>query len=195
MATYKVQVSTALDTILPRDRIVNTFHLDDHGALSDPSGLAEDTGALFETIYSSGREIDVRLYDTGSPPNYPLGQHVRNLGVPGPASTRPREVAICLSYYGERNLPRTRGRMYICVAAGQNLTMSTNRPNEFAANQCLDLATGIAGLGGPDVDWIYWSSIDGSHGPVKHAFVDDEWDTVRKRGFKPSTRWQRSYSE
>lgn len=195
MATYKVQVSCALDTILPRDRIVNTFHLDDHGALSDPSGLAEDTAGIFETLYGSSREIDVRFYDTGSPPNYPVAQFVRQLGQPGPGTTGPREVALCLSYYGERNLPRTRGRMYICVAAGQNLSMSGNRPSAFTRDQLIALADGIAGLGGPDVDWIWWSTIDGSHGPVKHAFVDDEWDVVRKRGFRPSTRTAKNYDE
>jgi hypothetical protein len=195
MATYKVQVSCAVDTILPRDRIVNTFHLDDHGALSDPTGLAEDTAGIFETLYGSAREIDVRLYDTGSPPNYPVGQFVRQLGQAGGATTGPREVAICLSYYGERNLPRTRGRMYICVAACQNVTMSGQRPSGFSQAQVIAVADGIAALGGPDVDWIYWSTIDGSHGPVKHAYVDDEWDVVRKRGLRPSARLAKNYDE
>jgi hypothetical protein len=195
MATYKVQVACALDTILPRDRIVNTFHLDDHGVTSDPTGLAEDTAGIFETLYGSAREIDVRVYPTGAAPNYPVGQYVRQLGQAGAATTGPREVAVCLSYYGERNLPRTRGRMYICVAAGQNLSMSGNRPNAFTRDQVIAVADGIAGLGGPDVDWIYWSKLTGEHGPVKHAYVDDEWDVVRKRGLRPSTRTAKTYSE
>jgi hypothetical protein len=195
MATYKIQVSTAVDTILPRDRVVNTFHLDDHGVTSDPSGLCEDTGDLFETLYSSSREIDVRAYDTGAAPNYPVGQHVRSVGLAGGATTRPREIALCLSYYGDRNLPRTRGRMFICAAACQNISIGANRPNNFAAEQLLVLADGIANLGGPDVDWVWWSTINGAHGPVKHSYVDDEWDTIRKRGLRPSTRWARTHNE
>lgn len=195
MATYKVQVSAAVDTILPRDRIVNTFHLDDHGVTSDPNGLAEDACGVFETLYGSAREIAVRLYDTGDAPNYPVGEFVRQAGQAGAASSDPREVALCLSYYGERNLPRTRGRMYICVAACQNVSANGVRPNAFAGQQLLDLANGIAGLGGPDVDWVWWSTINGDHGPVKHSYVDDEWDTVRKRGLRSSTRWQQTHDE
>jgi hypothetical protein len=195
MATYKIQVASAVDTILPRDRIVNTFHLDDHGLGSDPQGLADDTVPVFQTLYGSTREIDCRVYPTGAPPNFPLATKVVNKGAAGGATTGPREVALCLSYYGERNLPRTRGRMYVCVAACQNVTMSANRPNAFARDQLIALADGIAGLGGVDVDWIYWSSLDGSHGPVKNAYVDDEWDVVRKRGFKPTTRTAKAYNE
>jgi hypothetical protein len=193
MATYKLQVATAADSILARDAIVNTFHLDDHGVTSDPDGLAQDTCELWQTLYGSNRQIETRVYDTDAPPNFPVGQAIVQAGL-APASLFPREVALCLSYYGERNLPRTRGRMYICAGIASNVVPGKVRPTLGDMNALLDLADGISGLGGLDVDWITWSQVDGTHEPVQTAWVDDEWDTMRSRGLRATTRTIRSQS-
>lgn len=189
MATYLVQVNVFKDSALPRDRIVNTFHLDDHGVSTDPDGLAQDTAELFAITYGNNGEIRVRVYPTGPPPNYPVGEGVVNAGQVG-TSGGPREVALCLSYFGERNLPRTRGRIYIAAASCANITIGNKvRPSTNDMNIALALGQGIADLGGPDVDWIYWSTLQGNaHGPVKTVWVDDEWDTIRSRGLRATTR-------
>jgi hypothetical protein len=193
MATYKLQVATAADSILARDAIVNTFHLDDHGVTSDPDGLAADTVDLWQTLYGSNRQIECRVYDTGAAPNFPVGQAIEGVGL-APASVFPREVALCLSFYGERNLPRTRGRIYVCAGIASNIVPSKVRPSLGDMTALLDLADGISGLGGLDVDWITWSQVDGSHEPVQTAWVDNEWDTMRSRGLRATTRETRSQS-
>jgi hypothetical protein len=193
MPTYTIQVATAADSVLARDAIVNTFHVDDKGAFSDPDGLAEDTVGIWQQLYGAARQIEARVYDTGTAPNFPLGQFIANAGQ-APASTFPREVALCLSYYGERNLPRTRGRMYVCAAIASNLVPNKVRPSLGDMNALLDHADRISGLGGADVDWITFSSVDGSNEPVQTAWVDDEWDTMRSRGLRATTRTIRSQS-
>jgi hypothetical protein len=46
----------------------------------------------------------------------------------------------------------------------------------------------FANLGGSDVDWIVWSRKNHTATKVQNYWVDDEWDTVRSRGLKRSTR-------
>jgi hypothetical protein len=196
MATYLVQVAVTQDSALARDKIVNTFHLDDHGVTSDPDGLAQDAAELFGTVYGNTAEVRARVYPTGPPPNYPVGEGVIRPGGVG-SSGGPREVALCLSYYGERNLPRTRGRIYLCAAAASNITIGgKTRPSTNDMNIAKTLGHGIADLGGPDVDWIYFSTLaGGGHGPVKTIWVDDEWDTIRSRGLRATTRVQEAVNE
>ena len=195
MATHKFQVELTQDSALPRDRIINTFHLDDHGVFSDTEQLCEDAAGVFGVFYGPGKELKVTAYPTGPPPNYPVASFTRNVGAAPAASISPRETALCLSYYGERNLPRTRGRLYLCVAAAANVTPNNIRPTAIAAGHALDLGEGIANLGGLDVDWITWSTIDGAHEPVKHMWVDDEWDTQRGRGLRATQRYTRDVDE
>jgi hypothetical protein len=143
---------------------------------------------LWQSVYGAAREINVRVYDAaGLPPHFPKGEHTVGAGL-APVTSRPRETALCLSYYGERNLPRTRGRIYFCPAIGQNLTLDSVRPGLGSRNELLRMAQGIADLGGPDVDWSWRSRVGNDNGPVKTAYVDDEWDTIRSRGLDPSTR-------
>lgn len=187
MATYKLQLVTASDSLLARDSIVNTFHLDDHGIGSDPENLIVSAVELWQTFYGETRQIRGLVYDTGAAPNYPKAEHVVNEGVAGEANF-PREVALCLSYYGERNLPRTRGRIYLCAAIARNFGADHVRPTPGDMAYVMMLAQGIADLGGADVDWITWSSIDGAHEKVQHAWCDNEWDTMRSRGLRSTTR-------
>ena len=187
MAKYLMQVSSAADSILARDLVVNTFHLSDVGTGSDPTQLCTDTVALWQSLYGSARQIECRAYDAEQPTSFPVGQAIVNVGA-APASAFPREVALCLSYYGERNLPRTRGRIYICAALATNIVANKIRPSAGDRSPLLTLAQGIADLGGVDVDWVTWSRVDGANEKVQNAWVDDEWDTIRSRGLRATTR-------
>jgi len=187
MAVYKLQIATAADSTRALDRIVNTFHLNDIGISNDPEGLVQDAVELFSTVWYHSREVNGKIYDAeGSPPHFPLGEHTVQLGA-SPASQGPREVALCLSYFGERNLPRTRGRMFLGVfCAGWGAADA--RPNGAIRTLACDLGQGIADLGGADVSWVTFSSIDGHHEQVTQCYCDDEWDTVRSRGLIPTDR-------
>lgn len=195
MPLVKVQVASAHETLLARDQIVNTFHLNKEGGPfldADWDQLAHDTCDAWAVLYGVTR-IETRIYETaGAAPHFPIGEHVINPNT-AKAGGGPREVALCLSYYGERNLPRTRGRMYIaaCLAG----LASSTRPSAGNMDVVLQHAGRIAGLGGLDVDWHVYSPTADSHEGVQHAYVDDEWDTMRSRGLRPTTRASAAISE
>jgi hypothetical protein len=199
MPLYKFQVSVAADSTAPRDRIVNTFHLNREAILNPgPLGgdaLATDCCNMFrDAWYGPTREITTKIYNVGSPPNYPVGQKTINMGL-APASAGPREVSLCLSYYGARNLPRTRGRLYLPIYASIHGTAFGVRPVGSVRTSALGVATGIAALGGIDMDWQVYSPTTGDHENVQVAYVDDEWDTQRRRGLRPTTRSSMPISE
>lgn len=197
MPLLKVQVSIAGDSVLPRDRTVNTFHLNKEGGPftgSDYNTLAADTCAAFKLYYLGPREIVTKIYEArGAPPHYPIGQATLDSGL-APASSGPREVAVCLSYYGERNLPRTRGRMFLGVATASRGS-SFGRPDSTLRTAVCALGTRIAALGGLDVDWQVYSPTSDEAENVQTCYCDDEWDTIRSRGLRPTTRTQLSISE
>lgn len=187
MAKYLFQVAQAADSILARDQVVNTFHLSDVGTGSDPGQLARDTIDLWQTLVGAQRQIEVRVYNAEAASGPPVAVEIENVGQ-APASGFPREVALCLSYYGERNLPRTRGRIYLCAALLTNATVNQVRPDNSNRALAMQLGAGLANLGGADVDWVTWSRIDGANEKVQHYWCDDEWDTIRSRGLRATTR-------
>lgn len=194
MPIYRAQLAVWLDTDLPRDQIIITPHFDDHGVGSDPQGLAEDLANGYASWMLGGKHVTCKMYvATGAPPHYPVAEAEVNPG--GQANSAcPREVACCLSFYSERNVPRRRGRLYMpCAALGS--PAATLRPPGTLMTQVGQFATVLKDLGGPDVDWVVWSRKDQQARPVTNWYVDDEWDTVRSRGLRPTTRVTGTTSE
>lgn len=187
MPLYKFQVAGQMDSILARDSLVNTLYFDDRGIGSDPQNLCDDLRDIFDTgWYANPTQLVVTAYEVGPAPQYPKARSEVNMGL-SPASSCSREVAICLSYYGTRNLPRQRGRIYLPLCAS-SYADSTPRPPAARMAQVLALASAFSDLGGADVDWVVHSPTTNSEHTVTNAWVDDEWDTVRSRGLRGTTR-------
>lgn len=188
MGLHRFQISAAADTLLPRDRFINTLYLDHTAVLEDLDATCLDLANLWQTQwYVGAREIEVRAYDVGgNPPHFPVGDAKINAGL-SPATPGCRELAICLSYYAERNLPRQRGRMFL-PAAPAAMSIGTLRPSTTNLTKVMTLANGIAAIGGADVDWKVWSPTTQQSHEVTHAWVDDEWDIMRSRGLRATTR-------
>jgi len=188
MPQYTFQVLHYGDSPLPRHVVVNTLHFNDHGAGTDPGGLAEDLLGVFKANWDTSppdRKMEVRVYDMGDEiPREPVAVKTRDAGMP--SSAIPREIALCLSFYAGRNLPRSRGRIYL--PAFCSITSAGVRPNASQRANALALAQGFANLGGPDVDWIVRSRVGDQSQPVTNAWCDDEWDTQRRRGLQSTTR-------
>lgn len=196
MTVYRLQAAVWMDTTFPADAMIINPHFDDHGIASDPEGLAQDLAEALATYYTGGgtKQITVKAYDAeGTPPVYPAGEHTVSPGV-SPVSAINRDVAVCLSYYAERNIPRQRGRLYIpCAAAG--IAPSAARPNSAHRQKVADLVPILTGLGGLDVDWVVWSKTAQQARPVTNWWVDDTWDTQRRRGLRATTRLEGTVSE
>lgn len=201
-STARFTVSVQHDSALPRDAIVNTIYLRHNtvGVITgfDTDALAADLAQVYEEKLFVGtalRAITVKAYDTaGPPPHDPVSVHVRNPdGVPVPASS-PSEIALCLSFKGGQR-PWERGRIFLAPWMTQEGRMPQNisaRPYDALMTPLLDLAEGFAGLGGIDIDWVVHSKTHATDTKVQSAWVDDEWDTQRRRGLKATRRLTRN---
>lgn len=189
MPFIRCQVAVRTAEVLARDDIVNTFYLDQGAPFVgiEYQTLADDIAELWATyrVYPAGvTSVQVRLYDMAdAEPREPRAEATQPLT--GNAGGAPREVALCLSFFRGRNLPRLRGRLYI--GPWRSVSMAL-RPDSDTMGQLQTLAEGLQALGGPDVDWVQYSPTTSTHGPVTDWWVDNEWDTVRSRGFDGTSR-------
>lgn len=187
------------DTANPRDVCTNTLYFKAPLHTSaDPGGLPQDLRNIYtaRTEFTVGaNEIETRFYDMEDPEPRPIrgsskGAITKILG-------GPKEVALCLSFYADRNIPRRRGRLYFGP-----LAPTTERPTDAFLNSALAMADSFAALGGTDIDWVVYSPTDHKAHPendaedyaykVSDAWCDDEWDTVRSRGRKATKRFTRA---
>lgn len=183
-----------------RDDIVNTFYLvkttPDVIIPEDFDALAQDTADLWASIspLASNADIDtyeVRVYNLDdAEPREPRA--TKTAEATGSTDSGPREVALCLSYFSERNLPRQRGRMYLGPFNEGNMR---RRPSTTLISEVSALAAGIQELGGVDIDWNVYSPTDNEFRKVTDWWIDNEWDTVRSRGLKADARLTGTTSE
>lgn len=187
MADIKLLVQIHADSILPRDIITNVLHFRSETPVVDHEQLCEDLAAIYSSQWNTValREVSVRAYEVGPPPQYPKAEFRQNVGL-APQSQCPREVALCLSFYSEHNVPRQRGRVYLpwCLRG----TAANVRPDAGALTGVMAMGAAFAALGGPDIDWCIWSPTDNTMRPVTNYWCDNEWDTVRSRGLRATTR-------
>jgi hypothetical protein len=189
-ATYKFVLSTWLDSSEPTDalQITPVFH---HKTISPDLGqMANDLLDGWDTYLGAdvrGTQQRCTIYDVqGARPNYPKEQ-VQRFTDTVRASTQNRDIAVCLSFYADDNRPRQRGRLYIplCLTG-----MSPAGPNVSASirTKIGALVPLLEGLGGPDWDWGVWSTVGLSFKKATHWWVDDAWDTQRRRGKRATAR-------
>jgi beta-galactosidase/beta-glucuronidase len=197
----RMQCSFGADSSLPRDRFVIAPHFRDTnipGGETDHQGLVDDLAdglTTWLTDAGPAREVHVVAYDAEkAPPSYPLAEAIRNANA-FPESKYPREIALCLSFYSERNIPRNRGRVYIPANGLTSAASIGPRPILTERQRAAALVPLFTGLGGIDVDWGVWSRTDRAFRPVSHWFVDDEWDVQRRRGMRSTTRLEGTASE
>lgn len=191
MARYRAQLSVPVDSTLPKDRMVITPCFKDTGT-SDPDGIADDLATGFQSWVTGSLEVTAKLYDldaTGPGPHRPVAEKTVGAGLLV-ASTMPRELACCLSFYAGTNTARRRGRLYIPITFLNRKTPggAAQRPSAQQRADTGTLAAFLAGIGGLDVDWVVWSGRDNDAHTVTNWWVDDEWDIQRRRGLRPTTR-------
>lgn len=207
MPVAKVQVILHHDSGLPEDDVVNTFHFD---ILATPFVAAEaddmidDVIAFYTTNGTSGHHVSeylsqnltglatFKVYALADPlPRVPL---VTRTSVAIPTATSgvqmPQEVALCLSYSAApvsgTIAARRRGRLYIgpfqdtARSAGDGSPASALRLAMREAGKRLMLST--------DTNWCVFSPTDNSSGTIVQGYVDNAWDTQRRRGTAPTVR-------
>jgi hypothetical protein len=179
-------------TMLPRDVVMINpcFRNNLAGPGWDSQGLAQDLANLIASWQVPSQDpVEVRFYDLeGSVPVYPMAIATANAGNTPDVGDEPQEIAVCLSFFADRNVPRRRGRLYIPHYKIENKTALDHHINAGTMNKVGTLAPQLAGLGGADIDWIVWSRAAGAGYKVTDWFVDNAWDTVKSRGYRADQR-------
>lgn len=193
---------------LPEDQYVNTFVFrnDAIGAtrsqvgdnirqfLRDAYDVAHQPSAVSVASLLAGgavtNEATIKVYDLGqAPPREPL-IYTETLATLAGATAMPEELAACISYYADRNLPRQRGRIYIgpLESGLSDATGNTGvRIGDLLKNALVGMGVYLV-AGNANLTWTLLSRADAVTRVVTDGWVDDAFDIQRRRGVAPSTR-------
>lgn len=203
MATITAQVALMMKTGLSEDSSTNTWHFSGMDA-DAPTGAAliaslsafyDDLVNILSADVATAGHV-VKLYETEAPkPNYPFFEDSFDLSTGTSGTALPSEVAICLSFAGPRVAgevqARRRGRLYIGPLS--SIVLSGARPSAAVQNTLtaalLDLVALVNAI--PAIgtgQFGVWSPTAGEFVTARTAWVDDAFDTQRRRGVAPTSR-------
>jgi hypothetical protein len=194
---------------LPTDRYVNTFHFRTVAFPAPPlqEAVEDEIVTRLTAFYNDEygefgihtylsvlihREADTsqfRLYDMGEAEPREPHVHTWTLDAASSGGRQPQEAALCASFYGDRNIPRQRGRVYIGPFENHSTDGATARPTTALQNTVKGAMQALADSNGL-CEWVtlhHTSLVAGMH-PVTAGWVDNEWDTQRRRGLKATSR-------
>lgn len=214
MPVLQIQARLPYMTGLPRDLTVNTFNFVAAGGGPTP-GLLADLDNLVKAFYNDapGADHPIAYYLSGvinraacknafynvnlvsGEIGDPILETTWSLaGVAAGATPMPLEVALCASYKasdGSIPLARRRGRLYLgpLNTTVLNVTGDYPAPSSPFMNQIVwaskQLATASAALGAP---WAVWSRAQAGAYGIDAGWVDNEFDTQRRRGVEATSR-------
>jgi hypothetical protein len=183
LTIFRAQIGFQLDSTLPKDMVCITPHY----VGTDASGLANQlkTNLIANVNVGASTPFVVKIYDAQhAKPNPPLATATNGSG--SIASATVRELALCLSYYATTNAKRRRGRLYIPSAfLGSGATL---RPTTTQQNNALAWKGTLTTSLPSGTNWVVFSRMDNAAYTVTNVYVNDEWDIVRSRGLRETSR-------
>lgn len=204
MAIWQAQVVFGGTSNLPTDVYVNTWNFEGGESATDTANIddmlwdfySEDYGTLpmidrmGADLYNG--DVNVKIYCMADPePRVPRATYFHDFN-PVSASMLPAEVTMCLSYQGSQvsgePQARRRGRVFLPpVRATDN---ANARPADAYVDDTLAGASQLLAAANASVtwQWIVWSRRDDAGIPVVGGWIDNAWDTQRRRGFSTSSR-------
>lgn len=197
-------------TNIPRDVTTNTFHFGITTSEADlvaswlvefyndsvPSGPT--IAALLSTHISRAADAcTVEVYELDDPePRVPVHIEPFTLGPATAGGNLPAEVALCASYQApaEAGLPqaRRRGRIFLGPFKATVATSTSGEPARPNASVLVTIAeacerlAGKEGLGGGG--WSVYSRVNDTSVGVTNGWVNNEFDTQRRRQPSPTAR-------
>lgn len=175
------------------------------GALADFYNKMQPNGYRIANFISQGvtgaaYSAKIKLYDAASPdyggPLFSAEWALYRGG--GPRGDMPAEVAVCLSFAGDPSptmpMSRRRGRIFLGPLTGNAATQQDPFPivastlQETGLNALAQLYADTTGA--PAVPWVWsvWSRTAGVMVPIVRGWVNNEFDTQRRRQLRPSGR-------
>lgn len=204
MARYRIQFVLPSTTALPRDDVVNVFHVQaddvtDAGACATIiwENFYEAIGDRLSVSISRSEEVVGKIYDLAdAEPRTPVAEGPFGfLPSSSDATALPAEVALCVSLEAGMvsggNPQRRRGRIYVGPFNGDQLNTSGSygRPSAALQAALADAAKATAEAMLPlTAFWCIYSRVDNQFRAVIRGWVDNEWDTQRRRGRDASSR-------
>lgn len=189
MAAMDFQVNFNNSNNLPRDRYVNTLYYD--ATAAGPEPICDGIAAAYVSHilgFHGGQigSMTINAYPPGRNPGGPAFSK-KYAYAPSGSGSGPAEVALCLSYYADTNQPRNRGRVFLGPFSAS--AINGERPEPRVMNAALAWARAIAAIGGGNVaNWLQRSATDNNYSAVSNFYVDNAWDTQRRRGAQPNGR-------
>jgi len=199
MPDYSVQIAFETTSGVVSDYCVNTwsFFADDTTALALAVASLKDFYDQNRNLYSNnviqGPHV-IKAYDRADPtPRAPVLMDTYSFAVAPSGNPLPHEVAVCLSFQGERASgevqARRRGRVYL----GPVQTGAVDSDGRVDSAFISDIITGAGDLLTASTaagawTWDIWSTVTDNNVTVFDGWVDNSFDTQRSRGRETTTR-------
>ena len=212
---------------IAKDQFENVFHFEDFSVGQSVHDAARATAAQLVEFYVTAAPLQavggflsgvlqsagsIKVYNVADAKPRPIIYQCQFLpGHAGAGNGMPEHVALCLSFYSLRNIPKHRGRIYLgplkdtgatgSVIAGGIRPASTLMDALANSGERLRQALPASVTNGmtlqvvPDTgavptatNWSIYSVKDNAFRLVTAGWVDDEWDTQRRRRVRASAR-------
>lgn len=211
MVLARVEIEAASG--LPRDMAVNTFHFHQRGTIIGfPSSADQIIDSLEDFYFTMDSElgdpliqrlttkaytgkVTFKLYNMEDPsPRHPFMTSSRTASPMPSEGTLPTEVALVASWQAktESGKPqaRRRGRIFFPAPGVTQADVSGRPKTQFIqalANRCQNL---YEAWDDPlsAWEWVVWSTVNNDHSLVDNGWVDNSWDTQRRRGWRATGR-------
>lgn len=205
MAIWQAQIEFSSVTGIPADKIVSTFNFEGGAGATDTANIDDMIWDFYNESYagnsilqsfsqdSFGGAADVKIYCMDDPePRVPRALYEHQF-TPSGAGGLPAEVALCMSYHATpvagQSQARRRGRVYLGPFLESENT--SGRPTVDLITRIGAAAAELLAAANASVtwQWIVWSRVNASGANVVGGWVDDAWDTQRRRGVDRTTRY------
>lgn len=210
---YMVMCSIPYFTNIPEDVVTNTFHFSHSGTVgpSDFTALKNTVANFYETVWPSGSagcqaaawlnpsQTRIKIYNLDDPiPRVPVLDAITPISIRQETSgTAAPEVALCLSLKADPisgiNPRNQRGRLFLGGIGSSSITNGTAssfpKPDGVLIGNLILAAQGIiTNQVTTGWSWNIYSPTVGLAFPVTGGFVDNAFDTQRRRGNKATGR-------
>jgi hypothetical protein len=209
-----VQAILENDSALPKDRSINTFHFNTHtGAAPTTAALDEIAVAVrdfYEVAHTGSTNsiasllgaqlsgvMELKMYDLeDAKPRAPIRDSFPVPFTPG-STALPSEVAVVGSYQAAKlsgfNQRNRRGRIYIGPLSTSTQVSTTGKPVTTANGIVETIASAMTWLAGGTwatlgQTWDVFSQKFNTSAVVTDGWVDNAFDTQRRRGEAATTR-------
>lgn len=194
MPAYRLQQTIATVDNTAANYATNTFHF-----IADDDTELPAIQTAVQAFYNTWRPEmnnlvrqnthEYKFYNMSDPePRAPVLEGSFNLTTAPAGTPLPTEVSLCLSFQGTKvsgePQARRRGRVYLPFITSASMG-SDARPDAGCITAAVNCGTNLlaASVAAAGWDWIVASTFDPISGAiVDNGWVDNEWDTQRRRG-------------